>query len=50
LWRLWPEQWQAGLVFVLFGLLVLAPVTIKEIQSRRKALPQIQPPTMGWTV
>jgi hypothetical protein len=36
LWRLWPEQWQAGLVFVLFGLLVLAPVTIKEIQSRRK--------------
>jgi hypothetical protein len=35
LWRLWPEQWQAGLVFVLFGLLVLAPVTIKEIQFRR---------------
>ena len=32
------EEWQAGLVFVLFGLLVLAPVTIKEIQSRRKAL------------
>ena len=27
LWRLWPEEWQAGLVFVLFGLLVLAPVT-----------------------
>jgi hypothetical protein len=40
LWRWWPEQWQAGLVFVLFGLLVLAPVTIKEIQSRRKALLQ----------
>lgn len=40
LWRLWPEQWQAGLVFVLFGLLVLAPVTIKQIQSRRKALAQ----------
>ena len=37
LWRLWPEEWQAGLVFVLFGLLVLAPVTIKEIQSRRRA-------------
>jgi hypothetical protein len=36
LWWWWPEQWQAGLVFVLFGLLVLAPVTIKEIQSRRK--------------
>jgi hypothetical protein len=36
--RLWPEEWQAGLVFVLFGLLVLAPVTIKQIQSRRKAL------------
>ena len=40
LWRMWPEQWQAGLVFVLFGLLVLAPVTVKQIQSRRKALPQ----------
>jgi hypothetical protein len=38
LWRLWPEEWEAGLVFVLFGLLVLAPVTIKEIQFRRKAL------------
>jgi lysylphosphatidylglycerol synthetase-like protein (DUF2156 family) len=39
LWRLWPEQWQAGLVFVLFGSLVLTPVTVKEIQSRRKAMP-----------
>jgi multisubunit Na+/H+ antiporter MnhG subunit len=38
LWWLWPEQWQAGLVFVLFGLLVLAPVSIKEIQSRRKSI------------
>jgi hypothetical protein len=47
LWRLWPEQWQAGLVFVLFGLIVLAPVTVKEIQSRRKALAQIQDPTAG---
>jgi hypothetical protein len=37
LWRLWPEQWQAGLVFILFGVLVLAPVTLKEIQFRRKA-------------
>jgi hypothetical protein len=45
LWRLWPAEWQAGLVFVLFGLLVLAPVTIKEIQFRRKALPHIQSPT-----
>jgi hypothetical protein len=45
LWWLWPEQWQAGLVFVLFGLLVLAPVTIKEIQLRRKALAHIQFPT-----
>ena len=45
LWRLWPEQWQAGLVFVLFGLIVLAPVTIKEIQFRRKALARIQFPT-----
>ena len=35
LWRMWPEQWQAGLVFVLFGSLVLAPVTIKQIQFRR---------------
>lgn len=35
LWRMWPEQWQAGLVFVLFGLLVWAPVTIKQIQSHR---------------
>jgi hypothetical protein len=37
LWRLWPEQWQAGLVFVLSGLIVLAPVTVNEIRSRRKA-------------
>jgi multisubunit Na+/H+ antiporter MnhG subunit len=44
LWRSWPEQWQAGLVFVLFGLLVLAPVTMKEIQFRRKALAHIQSP------
>jgi len=35
---LWPEEWQAGLVFVLFGLIVLAPITMKEIQSRRKSL------------
>lgn len=42
LWWWWPEQWQAGLVFILSGLLVLAPVTIKEIQSRRKALLQIR--------
>jgi hypothetical protein len=28
LWRSRPEQGQAGLVFVLFGLPVLAPVTI----------------------
>jgi hypothetical protein len=41
LWRLWPEEWQAGLVFILFGSLVLAPVTIKEIQSRRKTLAQV---------
>lgn len=44
LWRWWPEQWQAGLVFVLFGLLVLAPVTIKEIQSRRRPLAQSSTP------
>src|ERR1043165_3218717 len=35
LWHWWPEQWQAGLVFILFGLIVLAPVTIREIQLRR---------------
>ena len=34
---LWPEQWQAGFAFVLFGLIVLAPITIKEMQSRRKS-------------
>jgi len=44
LWRLWPEQWQAGLVFILFGLLVLVPVTITEIQSRRKSLAQFSNP------
>jgi di/tricarboxylate transporter len=43
LWRLWPEEWQAGLVFILFGLLVLAPATIKEIQFRRKALAPFNP-------
>ena len=45
LWRLWPEEWQAGLVFVLFGLLILAPVTIKAIRFRRKAVQHIQPST-----
>jgi hypothetical protein len=35
-WWLWPDQWQAGLVFVLFGSIVLAPVTIKEIRSRKR--------------
>ena len=35
---LWPDQWQAGLVFVLFGLAILAPITLKEIQSRRGRL------------
>lgn len=44
LWRLWPEQWQAGLVFVLFGLLVLAPLTVKEIRSRRRPLAQPSSP------
>jgi hypothetical protein len=39
LWRWWPEEWQAGLVFVLLGLLVLAPVTIKEIQFRKQRTP-----------
>ncbi|MGD0761524.1 MAG: hypothetical protein ABR921_21715 [Candidatus Sulfotelmatobacter sp.] len=40
LWRFWPEQWQAGLVFVLFGFLVLAPVTIWGIQARRNIFRQ----------
>src|SRR5258708_5338451 len=43
--RLWPEEWQAGFVFILFSLIVLAPVTVKEIQSRRKAVAEVQPPT-----
>jgi hypothetical protein len=35
--RLYPEDWQAGFVIVLFGLVVLAPVTLKEVQLRRQA-------------
>ena len=50
LWSLWPEEWQAGLVFILFGLLVLAPVTIWELQVRRKTLPQIQSPALPETL
>jgi hypothetical protein len=46
LWRLWPEQWQAGLVFLLFGLLVLVPVTIKDIRFRRRTPARVQLPTM----
>ena len=42
LWRLWPEEWQAGLVFILFGLIVLAPVTIWEIQTRRKQMDSLR--------
>ena len=45
LWRWWPEEWQAGLVFLLFGLLILAPPTIREIQSSRKATPEVQAQT-----
>jgi multisubunit Na+/H+ antiporter MnhG subunit len=45
LWRWWPEEWQAGLVFILLGMLVLAPVTIQEIRSRKKALTPAQPTT-----
>jgi hypothetical protein len=37
LWRWWPEEWQAGLVFILFGLLALVPVTIREVQLRRNS-------------
>jgi hypothetical protein len=35
-WYLSPEDWQAGLVFILFGLIVLIPVTMKEVRLRRK--------------
>ena len=45
IWRSWPEEWQAGVVFLLFGLLILVPVTIQEIQLRRRAIPQVQAPT-----
>jgi uncharacterized integral membrane protein len=44
-WRLWPEEWPAGLVFLLFGVLILAPATIREIQLRRKAIRQVQAQT-----
>ena len=37
LWRVWPGEWQAGFAFVLFGLFVLAPVTVREIQLRRNS-------------
>ncbi|MCI0352982.1 MAG: hypothetical protein L0Z53_26470 [Acidobacteriales bacterium] len=36
LWHWWPEQWQAGLVFILFALVVLGPVTVTEIRFRKK--------------
>ena len=36
LWYWWPEEWHAGFVFVLFGFLVLAPVTVKEVRIRKK--------------
>ncbi len=42
LWRLWPEEWHAGVVFVLFGLIVLVPVTIWEIQTRRKQIDSLR--------
>jgi hypothetical protein len=34
-WYFSPEDWQAGLVFILFGVLIFAPVTVREIQLRR---------------
>jgi len=42
LWRLWPEEWQAGLVFILFGLIVLAPVTIWQTRTRRKQMDSLR--------
>jgi len=36
LWYWWPEQWQAGLVFILFAFIVLGPVTVTEIRFRKK--------------
>lgn len=38
IWHLWPDEWQAGLVFILFGMIVLIPVTVTEIQLRKKLL------------
>jgi hypothetical protein len=44
LWWWWPEQWQVGLIFILSGLAVLAPVTIQEIRFRRKLMSHFHPP------
>jgi|SRR5215469_13430607 len=39
----WPEQWQAGFVIILFGLIVLVPVTIWQVQNRKIRLSSLQP-------
>jgi hypothetical protein len=44
LWWWWPEQWQAGLVVILFGLAVLAPVTVQEIRFRKRLISHFQYP------
>lgn len=31
----WPEEWQAGFVFVLLGLIVLLPVSVTEVRFRK---------------
>jgi hypothetical protein len=33
----WPRQWQAGFVFVLFGMIVIIPVTVQEIRFRKRS-------------
>jgi hypothetical protein len=42
LWRMWPEEWQVGLVFILFGLIVLAPVTMWTIRTRRSQIDSVR--------
>jgi len=32
----WPEEWQAGFVFVLFGMIVIIPVVVQEVRFRRR--------------
>jgi hypothetical protein len=38
----WPQQWQAGFIFVLFGMIVIVPVTFQEIRFRRRVKANVQ--------